>query len=328
MATRSGRSEERIAEPSKLPLSNRERREAVWFYAATAAATLGWWALMWLVPSTRSLFLGTKFAQEWLWVLLGPDALTALVGGALLAVLVARRHPLSSALAWVHFGAQGYAWTISLGLACFDPSAYVGLVSMTFATGLALAFAVRIQETDVLWGPFQFRFADEASSSRFCRQSIAQTVAMWAIFLGVFPLGIHWVEGKLGWSVGWTPGPVEWTFAATVFTLCAIMGFISGWNMTRFGEGTPLPSACARKLVTSGPYRFVRNPMAIGGVTQGVVVGVALGSPLVIVYAVIGGVWWELLARGSEERFLVATFGAEYEAYRDRVRCWLPFPKR
>lgn len=283
---------------------------------------------MWQMPSSRSLFLGEKFANEWLWVLLGPDAITALVGGTLLAVLVAKRRPLASAMAWVHFGAQGYAWMISLGLACFDPTAYVGLVSMTFATGLALAFAIRLQEAEVLWGPFQFKFAETATPSQYCRQSLVQTIAMWTIFLVIVPSGVYALERHFGWGIGWRPGALEWSIAAVVFVACAAMGFSAGFAMTKQGEGTPLPSACAKKLVTSGPYRFVRNPMALGGITQGIAVGLALGSPLVMVYGLIGGFWWELLARGSEERFLAQTFGQEYEAYRSRVRCWLPIPKR
>lgn len=260
--------------------------------------------------------------------MLGPDALTALVGGTLLAFAVDRRHPLTSALAWVHFGAQGYAWTISLGLAWFDPTAYLGLVCMTFATGIALAFAIRLQEGSILWGPFQFSFAKPASRAEYCRQSILQTAAMWGVFLVAIPFAIIFVERSLNWNLGWAPGTVEWVVAAVVFVGGALTGFSAGWVMTKDGDGTPLPSACARKLVTSGSYRFVRNPMAVGGISQGIAVGLALGSPLTMVYAFIGGVWWELLARASEEEFLAQTFGQEYDEYRSRVRCWLPMPKR
>lgn len=274
------------------------------------------------------MFLGHQFGQEWLWLLLAPDALTALVGGTLLTFLVMRRHRLAPPLAWVHFGAQGYAWTVSLGLALYDPTAYIGLVSMTFATGLALAFAVRLQGAGVLWGPFQFRSAKPATASQYCRTSLLQTAAMWMVFLVALPGGIYAVERSVGWRTRWVPGAAEWIVAAIIFAIGAIIGLWAGWAMTQRGEGTPLPSACAKKLVTTGSYQFVRNPMALGGIGQGIAVGIALDSPLVVVYAVVGGFWWELLARGSEERYLSETFGEEYEAYRARVRCWIPFPKR
>ena len=34
------------------------------------------------------------------------------------------------------------------------------------------------------------------------------------------------------------------------------------------GRGTPLPFDAARDLVVSGPYRLVRNPMVVAGLTQ------------------------------------------------------------
>ncbi len=327
-ARRNGLFEEPISGPKANPLCKRERIEAILFYLCVALSTLGWWLLLWLVPSSRAIFLGKDFAQNWLWILLIPDALTALLGGTLLAFLIYRKSPLAAPLAWVHFGAQGYAWTISIALACYDPSAYWGLVSMTFATGLALAFAIRIQDINILWGPFQFHFAKEASSSEYFRNSLKQTALMWLVFLVIMPLGIHAAERFMDWRTGWTPGVLEWTVATMVFVTGAFIGLLGAWAMTRTGGGTPLPAACARHLVTSGSYKFVRNPMALGGIGQGIAVGIALGSPLVIVYAVIGGCWWELLARNGEERFLLQTFGKQYEEYRDQIRCWLPVLKR
>lgn len=326
-AKKSGRSEEPISERSPNPLSPRERTEAIVFYTGTAIATISWWILLWLVPTSRPLFLGTKFSEEWLWVLLAPDAISAFVGGLVLAVLIAKKHPLASALAWVHFGAQGYAWTISLGLAWFDPSAYIGLVSMTFSTGIALAFAIRLKEGSILWGPFQFAPAKSQPPAAHFRQSVIQTLGMWATFLAAIPITIFLVERHLSWDSGWRPGIAMMIGAGIVFVLGATIGLTGAWEMTQRGEGTPLPSACAKKLITTGSYRFVRNPMALGGIAQGVCVGIWFSSPLVVVYAVIGGVWWELLARGEEELFLARTFGDEYDAYRAHVRCWLPLPR-
>jgi len=48
--------------------------------------------------------------------------------------------------------------------------------------------------------------------------------------------------------------------------------------MAVLGNGTPLPAATARRLVIGGPYRFVRNPMAVAGLVQTVGVGLWTGS--------------------------------------------------
>ena len=76
-------------------------------------------------------------------------------------------------------------------------------------------------------------------------------------------------------------------------------------------------------LVTSGVYRFSRNPIALGFVLM--LIGLTLN---------VGSVWGLLLAPGliasfnlfviqPEERTLVSRFGKEYEAYKTRVRRWL-----
>jgi protein-S-isoprenylcysteine O-methyltransferase Ste14 len=94
--------------------------------------------------------------------------------------------------------------------------------------------------------------------------------------------------------------------------------------MVTHGRGTPLPSVTARRLVTSGPYSFVRNPMAVAGILQGLAVGLILGSWLVVAYALTGSIVWNTLARPYEEADLRERFGEEFEAYRRRVRCWIP----
>ena len=98
----------------------------------------------------------------------------------------------------------------------------------------------------------------------------------------------------------------------------------SGVTMATVGRGTPFPTQTARALVIAGPYRVVRNPMAIGGLGVGFCVGLAQGSPVTMLYALLGGVLWNLVARPMEERELLARFGEPYAAYCRHVRCWLP----
>jgi protein-S-isoprenylcysteine O-methyltransferase Ste14 len=62
--------------------------------------------------------------------------------------------------------------------------------------------------------------------------------------------------------------------------------------------------------------------MAISGVGQGLAVGLFLGSPLVLIYALMGGLIWQLIFRPLEEDNLQARFGSDYEDYRREVKCW------
>ena len=116
---------------------------------------------------------------------------------------------------------------------------------------------------------------------------------------------------------------VRWAGLALVLVASGL-GIWSAISMSTHGEGTPLPSATARRLVIAGPYRFVRNPMAVAGIAQGVAVGVMAESWLVVVYALCGSLVWNWVVRPLEEADLVARFGTTYAEYAQSVRCWIP----
>lgn len=94
--------------------------------------------------------------------------------------------------------------------------------------------------------------------------------------------------------------------------------------MALLGNGTPLPTATAPYLVVGGPYRFVRNPMALAGIVQGVAVGWYFGSLAVIAYAFTGALLWHFCVRPIEEADLQQRFPADYPQYREAVGLWLP----
>lgn len=94
--------------------------------------------------------------------------------------------------------------------------------------------------------------------------------------------------------------------------------------MARRGGGTPLPIDAASRLVVDGPYRFVRNPMAIAGLAQALGVAIAIGSWMTLVYVAIGAAIWQWVVRPGEEPQLLRQFGGSYAAYRNAVRCWIP----
>jgi protein-S-isoprenylcysteine O-methyltransferase Ste14 len=84
-----------------------------------------------------------------------------------------------------------------------------------------------------------------------------------------------------------------------------------------------LPSKPALTLVTSGPFRFTRNPLYVMNAL------VYLGLTLICNSAWLLGlfvpmllvIYWGIIRR--EERYLEAKFGEAYLAYKARVRRWL-----
>jgi protein-S-isoprenylcysteine O-methyltransferase Ste14 len=86
---------------------------------------------------------------------------------------------------------------------------------------------------------------------------------------------------------------------------------------------TPNPTRPTTALVLHGPYRFTRNPMYVGlGLCYlGATLLVNSAWPLVLLPVLIGLVQRWVIA--PEEAYLERRFGAEYRAYRTRVRRWL-----
>jgi protein-S-isoprenylcysteine O-methyltransferase Ste14 len=78
-----------------------------------------------------------------------------------------------------------------------------------------------------------------------------------------------------------------------------------------------------KQLLTSGPYRFSRNPLYLGGnffIFLGAVL--CLGSPAGIGLTVLNLLAVDLFIR-REEKQLHQDFGEEWGRYRNRVRRWI-----
>ena len=102
--------------------------------------------------------------------------------------------------------------------------------------------------------------------------------------------------------------------------------FLLLWCVREFyvcGRGTLAPWAPPQRLVTTGPYRFSRNPMYLGAIT--ILLGwSALWASLVLV-AYAGAVLcaFHLRVLLSEEPWALRQFGAEWREYAARVPRWL-----
>ena len=76
-------------------------------------------------------------------------------------------------------------------------------------------------------------------------------------------------------------------------------------------------------LVTSGAYRFSRNPMYVGLLFVLVAWAVFLSSAWALVGPPLFVLYINRFQIAPEERVLAATFGAAYLAYKSSVRRWL-----
>ncbi|HYH61567.1 MAG TPA: isoprenylcysteine carboxylmethyltransferase family protein [Solirubrobacterales bacterium] len=90
------------------------------------------------------------------------------------------------------------------------------------------------------------------------------------------------------------------------------------------GLGTPSPTAPTKRLVVSGAYRFVRNPMYVAVLST--ILGQALlfGSTALVGYAALIAISFVSFVLLYEEPTMRATYGAQYERYRAAVPGWVP----
>ena len=130
----------------------------------------------------------------------------------------------------------------------------------------------------------------------------------------------HRYEATIGFALsGWTR-----TLGIAVMVVGGILAIACVAAFVARGEGTAAPFDPPRKLVASGPYRFVRNPMYIGGFIVLLGFGLYEQSPTILLFTLPWLLLFHLFVVAYEEPHLCATFGAEYEAYCRSTHRWLP----
>lgn len=153
---------------------------------------------------------------------------------------------------------------------------------------------------------------------------VARAVVYAALFMGVVLIVLP--ARLLSWAGVARPTAVGVPqFAGIVVAVAGLV--LALWCVLTFalvGKGTPAPFDPPRRLVMAGPYRFLRNPMYVGG-------GLALAgaaffyqSTPLLGYAGLFFLAAHLFVIWYEEPTLRQTFGTDYDAYRQQVRRWWP----
>ncbi len=291
----------------------------VGYLAFQAASVAAWWLLLICVPPSIGWFKPVAWPSESLLCFLLPDSVMLIFGSAATAYAIATHKAWGTVLVWATAAAVWYPTLYCLGVSIVTDEAWIATAMMVSMAGLTLAMAtihgVSGQQ------PAAIRVTEMSPSSAI-GWTMAQTVIFWSVFLWILPKAILELEHHLG---GHSFSHSYQTLASScLFAIASITGLLSGITMATAGHGTPLPTATAPALVIAGPYRYVRNPMALAGIVQGVAVGWFLGSFSIILYSITGALVWHVFVRPVEEADLLDRFGKSYSQYKQAVPLWFP----
>ena len=101
------------------------------------------------------------------------------------------------------------------------------------------------------------------------------------------------------------------------------------WCVREFyvaGRGTLAPWSPPKSLVTTGLYRFSRNPMYVGVSLILLAWAVGYHSPALAIYFVVVAVLFHLRVVAAEEPFLASTHGESWTRYKATVPRWFGRP--
>ena len=291
-------------------------------------ATLAAW--IWRRPSTRVL-TGTLLAFCWN------------LPSLLLVNLAATR------LGWWTFDARGglflgmpvdlylaWAWLWALPSLALPSMPMVAVLSLALAADVALMpLATPILQLSTTWlvgesvalvvalVPAQLLARWTSRDEHLAWRAVLQMLAFAGLVVFVLPAmaieGTHsrW-QNPLAWPL-W-----RMSLVLQLLGLPAILGISAVQEFVTRGRGTPIPFDPPRRLVSSGLYAYVGNPMQVSGVLLLLLLGLAVQNIWVAAIGVMAHVYSIGLAGWDEDDDLQRRFGTDWTEYRRGVRRWWP----
>jgi protein-S-isoprenylcysteine O-methyltransferase Ste14 len=144
-----------------------------------------------------------------------------------------------------------------------------------------------------------------------------------ALLLGIWPLlitqflGGNWHAWAERSSVA-NKFYLQFLIFPCVFLITAMQEFHSA------GHGTPMPEDAPPRLVTTGIFSYVANPMQIGKFGVLFFWGLFWRNPWIVAAAFLGLLYSLTIARLREDSDMAARFGADWTLYRRNIRRWFP----
>jgi protein-S-isoprenylcysteine O-methyltransferase Ste14 len=118
--------------------------------------------------------------------------------------------------------------------------------------------------------------------------------------------------------------------AATIIIggiLMVVGFFFAFWSISKQldqGRGTPLPMMPTQELITSGPFRYCRNPMTLGTILGYLGLTIAAATAVGVALVLLFGSLLITYLKKVEDKELTERFGEPYLEYKRNVPFILP----
>jgi len=152
---------------------------------------------------------------------------------------------------------------------------------------------------------------------------VGMQVGLFTALLGGVATQAVLEESGGGWS-GLDVGRPVVQLVLEAVALVALPALAAVAELARRGRGTPFPFDPPERLVTTGPYAYVANPMQLSMALVLVAWGAVLGSWPVVGMAVVGTAFAAGVAGWHESVEMERRHGEHWRTYRRSVPAWRP----
>jgi protein-S-isoprenylcysteine O-methyltransferase Ste14 len=173
------------------------------------------------------------------------------------------------------------------------------------------------------------QFVYQIATTRNKLKVIATPVGIifWFGLSALFVFASLWLDRL--WSTQLPPAPPTNVFISVpIIVIGAILCMLTIYSFGR-ARGSPVPLNPPQKLVTTGLYSRIRNPMLLGWIIMLFGVGILLSSiSLVAIFTPLFILINVLYLKIVEEKEMEKKFGEEYLKYKQSVPMFLPRLRR
>lgn len=120
------------------------------------------------------------------------------------------------------------------------------------------------------------------------------------------------------------PNPLNFYLGIPIFVVGFVLYLWTILLFFRIGKGTQTPFIPTQKIITSGPYKYSRNPMVLGVILFVTGLGIIVNSFSFIGVGLVIPSLYLISIKLFEEKELAARFGKKYIEYKRKTPFLIP----